>query len=624
MSPLLPQISQWLAQHPYWAGFFVFCLAFAESLALIGLLVPGVAVLFAVGALIGLGVLPFESMCLWAIAGAVAGDGLSFWLGRRFKHSLRRWWPFRRHPEWLQRGVRFFRRYGALGILLGRFVGPVRAVVPLAAGMMAMPAGRFALVNVVSALLWAPAYLLPGMVFGASLELAARVAGRLAVLVVAFTLSLWLGIWLTLQLYRFFRARVHRLLLLWFDFNRHHPLVAALTGPLLDPRERDYLALVSLGLLWLLGFWVLERLLPPGPWLSLVFLHTIWSDAFFQAVLRLASWPVLLGVGAVLTLWLLGRRRDLETWHWLINLGFCVAWQTLHIGDVVLVRGSVIYGFLGVMVAAQLRRPAWGYGLLGGWWLTLTFARLYLGGLPLNRLVLSLAGAVGWLVIAGVGYRRHHRGRLGDLRWLALPLVLLLLGALFWQQSRVSSPPAKAQVWSQAAWQRQGWRALPQRRQDLFGGAAQPLPLQWGASLPDIVARLRPHGWRPARSWRGRDWLRWLTPEVDLTRVPVLPRFHAGRPEALVLLKAITGDGALVLRLWASGFRLADGQTIWVGAVGRLRLQRAFGGWLWFATEADGFDPEALQVLLADVQAAGWCAEARQAQPPLWLVWDCR
>jgi len=73
--------------------------------------------------------------------------------------------------------------------LFGRFVGPVRPVIPAVAGMMQMPAGRFLAVNVASALVWAPAYLLPGIAFGASLELAAEVAGRLAVLVLGILVA---------------------------------------------------------------------------------------------------------------------------------------------------------------------------------------------------------------------------------------------------------------------------------------------------------------------------------------------------------------------------------------------------------------------------------------------------
>ncbi|MES9896122.1 MAG: VTT domain-containing protein, partial [Candidatus Thiodiazotropha endolucinida] len=95
---------------------------------------------------------------------------------------LRGFWPFNRHPATLQRGITFFQRYGGKSVALGRFFGPVRAIIPLVAGMLGMPPLRFLAANILSALVWAPAYLLPGIVFGASLELASEVAFRLVAL----------------------------------------------------------------------------------------------------------------------------------------------------------------------------------------------------------------------------------------------------------------------------------------------------------------------------------------------------------------------------------------------------------------------------------------------------------
>ncbi|MCB1803205.1 MAG: DedA family protein [Gammaproteobacteria bacterium] len=141
-------------------------MSLAESLAIVGVLIPGVVILFGAGVLIGTGVLDFWSMCLWAIAGAVIGDGLSYWLGHHFDYLTERWRWFRLHPDHLAKGVRFFERYGDLSVALGRFFGPIRAIVPLVAGLMRMPPKRFYIANVLSALVWAPAYLLPGMLFG--------------------------------------------------------------------------------------------------------------------------------------------------------------------------------------------------------------------------------------------------------------------------------------------------------------------------------------------------------------------------------------------------------------------------------------------------------------------------
>jgi membrane protein DedA with SNARE-associated domain len=160
------QLLDWTAQNPEYAGMIIFSMALAESLAIIGVLIPGVIILFGAGTLIGAGVLDFWSSCLWAIAGAVIGDGLSYWLGHHFEYLTERWRWFRVHPEHMQKSIRFFENYGDLSVALGRFFGPVRAVVPLIAGLMHMPPRQFYMANILSALIWAPAYLLPGMIAG--------------------------------------------------------------------------------------------------------------------------------------------------------------------------------------------------------------------------------------------------------------------------------------------------------------------------------------------------------------------------------------------------------------------------------------------------------------------------
>ncbi len=114
-------------------------------------------ILLGAGTLIGAGILDFWLMCLWAIAGAIIGDGLSYWLGHHFEYLTARWRWFRLHPDHLQKGIRFFEKYGDLSVALGRFFGPIRAIVPLVAGLMHMPPRRFYLANVLSALVWAPA-----------------------------------------------------------------------------------------------------------------------------------------------------------------------------------------------------------------------------------------------------------------------------------------------------------------------------------------------------------------------------------------------------------------------------------------------------------------------------------
>lgn len=165
----LNELSAWLHIHPGWLAVALFSTAFVESLAIAGILVPGVAILFAIGVLAGQTGMPLAEVLVWAGLGAIAGDTLSFGLGRMLQGRLETLWPLSRHPGILAKGERFFRKHGGKSIVIGRFVGPVRPVVPLVAGALWMPWKRFLSFNIASAIAWSPAYTLPGFLVGSAL-----------------------------------------------------------------------------------------------------------------------------------------------------------------------------------------------------------------------------------------------------------------------------------------------------------------------------------------------------------------------------------------------------------------------------------------------------------------------
>jgi membrane protein DedA with SNARE-associated domain len=166
MDDVAQPLLDFVQAHSGWAALVMFITAFGESFAFISLLFPGTTVLIAAGTLLSDGTLPYASILVGAVLGAVLGDSISYWLGRSFGGGIGRLWPFSRHPDVLQRGILFFARHGGKSVFIGRFFGPIRAVIPLAAGIMQMPRGRFWFANVTSALVWAPMLLLVGDLVG--------------------------------------------------------------------------------------------------------------------------------------------------------------------------------------------------------------------------------------------------------------------------------------------------------------------------------------------------------------------------------------------------------------------------------------------------------------------------
>ena len=145
-----------------WAPPIVFALAFGESLAFISLLIPAWGALVAIGALVGSSGISFWPIWVAASLGAAFGDWLSYWIGLKLEYSVQHIWPLSRHPDLIPRGERFMKTWGVAGIFIGRFFGPLRASVPLVAGIFAMPIMRFQVANFTSAFVWAAVLLTIG------------------------------------------------------------------------------------------------------------------------------------------------------------------------------------------------------------------------------------------------------------------------------------------------------------------------------------------------------------------------------------------------------------------------------------------------------------------------------
>ncbi len=148
--------------HQAWAAPIVLLLAFGESLAFVSLLIPAWGALVAIGALIGVTGISFWPVWVAGGIGAALGDWLSYWFGFKYKDHVAQIWPLSRYPEILPRGEAFVRNWGVPSIFIGRFFGPLRASVPLAAGIFEMPYWRFQVANFLSAFVWSAALLLFG------------------------------------------------------------------------------------------------------------------------------------------------------------------------------------------------------------------------------------------------------------------------------------------------------------------------------------------------------------------------------------------------------------------------------------------------------------------------------
>ena len=163
MASLIDPLIAFVSAHPELAYLTVFLAALLEAVPIIGSVIPGSTIIFALSALIPGGELRLEWVLAMAIAGALLGDGSAFWIGHRAQREILNAWPLSNYPRVIAQSEAFFNRWGAPAVFLARFVPPIRAFVPITAGALGMPPARFYGVNVPAILLWAPAHVLPGV-----------------------------------------------------------------------------------------------------------------------------------------------------------------------------------------------------------------------------------------------------------------------------------------------------------------------------------------------------------------------------------------------------------------------------------------------------------------------------
>lgn len=185
-----------VAQYPHLAQLGTFLAAIIEALAVVGSIVPGTFIVMGIAgaaAAAGQPMLPFLGL---AVLGAVIGDYLSYWLGFRFRDSVRLWRPLAAHPEIMTAAEGFFRRHGPASVALCRFFPVVRSTVPLVAGITGMPRRSFLVANVASAFVWAPAHVFPAQLAGLSVDRLREGDWRSAVWLGLAVLACGVAVWM--------------------------------------------------------------------------------------------------------------------------------------------------------------------------------------------------------------------------------------------------------------------------------------------------------------------------------------------------------------------------------------------------------------------------------------------
>ena len=587
------------------AGFLV---AFLEAAAIVGLLVPGIFLLFLIAALVGWDPSMMVAMSVAFALGAMAGDGLSFALGRRYRARLAALPPTSRSGRWLDTGRAFFRRHGGRSVFIARFVGPVRPIVPVVAGSLGMPAASFVPRMIVASLVWAPAMVIPGALFGQSLEVAAEFGTRVVVLV----LLVVLGGWLLVALVRGAYAWGSRRSTWWFKrlggWLRRHPRFGRLASPLLVPGQREVIPVLGLAGMLLLSFAALLTVLtlaivnaPPAlsEAVSTVTasatlsgsLRTPLADPVFVVLGLAGSAPVAIALALGVALFLAAAQRPVALVHWLLAvvLGTALA-QGLDglLGllpmqvarpDVAFASLVLMHGFLAVIAAKDLAatQRKWLYLAATAALVLIGFARLYLGRADLYALGVAAALAVTWLTLVGIAYRVRARPARTRSAWALVAVFVLLaaggsvvangMGYSRVLQGQQQGPPIRSVA--EECWWARGrdcdGTELPRRRTVFGDPAGQVFDAQVAADAEVLRSALDDAGWQALPALDARAARAVLARRIDPDRLPHLARDFNGRTQEIARRLPLGDERWAVLRAWRSGWQLTpDGRPVWL------------------------------------------------------------
>ncbi len=609
-------LTLWLHDHPHWALLITFIISCAESLAIIGSIIPGSLTMTAIGILSGSGVMPIDLTLCFAALGAIAGDSASYALGYVFSDRLSQMWPFTKYPKLMRYGKDFFLRHGGKSVLIGRFFGPLRSIIPVIAGMMRMPQFHFFLSNFLSAIGWALLYVMPGYFIGtASHQLSNESAKRLVMFIILLLFGIWLGgrgiRWLALFINRWY-AKYIRTLYVW---SKNHPYLKLFFRDLRDDHAANevtvtllflWLSCVVISLVFIIGgiqgTW-LYRLNEP----TLLFLYSLRTqlfDVFFILMAFLTHPLTLLTLCMVATAWMIYVKdwRLLRFWFSLIGTTILLAWilakcifiptldsmhQSAMFLDQQITWTTALFSFLLFYLAETTDQDVYSF-------LRLTlililvlagFAHLYLGDSCLTSVIASYfvglsVSLIHWIMLQ----RRPVRPRRMNVILVCMAMSMILTSGIIYRYQfhpiyiQHLNRPQYYRL-TEEAWWYQDKSLLPIYTTNRTGKHVGLFNIQYVGSLIHLEHQLKFCGWqKQSKAWLYALLLR-VNGEHAMGPIPLMEQLYLNKKPALAMTYRVRHNGNLfLLRLWQSNYYLNFGdQPIWLGSVVLIKKKNQFG-----------------------------------------------
>lgn len=667
LSTLLPAVEH-LGLVGYWLVLFV---SFAESLAFVGEVVPGGIVVVFAGFLSAKGYFDVGDLIWFAAIGAILGDSVSYWLGSKgtkFFSSESRLLKL----SHLEKGDEFFRRHGNKSILLGRFIGPMRPIVPFVAGLFGMKKQSFLFWNVVSGFLWATAYVLLGYFFGGASDAItawSTRAGYFALLILGVSLTLWFLIRKSRPLFSFLASiatSIRNAIASNPDVQqliRRHPHLVAFIQRRLNKEKFSGLPLTVLSSAFIyvlfLFFGIIEDIITSDPIVAVDIrvanLLNAFRDmeliTFFTWVALLGKWQIVITGTVVATILL---------WLWRKRIYIVPLWITLVGSEILNLLGKLafhrprpdvayyveqgfsfpsghatiavaFFGFLTYVLVREITHWQRKVTVLF-WGLILIFAiglsRLYLGAHYVSDVWGGYLSGLIFLIIGITLVEWIHAWRSPSLNMPASTRIKVVTGALILAQvsvyiifalnyrstPRVSEYKQVTMVENVLApFQK---KTLPQFTETLLGTAQEPLSFIIVAQNDtQFIDAMDTAGWRLADTASIKTIAALAKSAVlkeTYATAPMTPSFWNTTPHDLGFEKQTEAQNVRVrhhARFWRTRLETLEGRRVYVGTA-------SFdNGLKWLVTHAISPDIDTeRELLLTDLQNAGVVATSSKEQ----------
>ena len=599
-------MTHWLHYNPEWAFLITFLISLTESLAIIGSIIPGSVTMTGIGILAGSGVIPIDMTFIAATLGAVTGDGASYLLGYFFSDRLIDIWPFKRYPKWLAYGKAYFADHGGKSVLIGRFIGPLRSIIPVIAGMMHMSHWRFYTANFISAIFWSILYILPGVIIGAaSNELPPEMATKLF----AFILGVLAGIWILGFLIKYLLIQFNH----YMNASLNHLWQRALTNPYIQrfakaitPRnEQNHYHTAVIVVLWFVLAMLLIVLsmmvIKQGgiPQINNPLFYATQSlrdesiDCLFIYITQIAS---LISLATVVTFSIILMFGSKQFRLMLYFSALIITTQCLLFIFHQFLFSHHPTGILEVQQNSSFPSPNLTYATvifssfllyfnnnnqlkfkpsLNLFFIVLLiligFGKMLLGDHWFSDIIASYSLGIISTLTFWIFYRRTSPTNTSN-PLIVLPYIgLLLLGSIvasrlnFETQFRDHQPYVKQYILTNKVWWEQKKPILPIYQKNRFGRAISLFNIQYAGSLEELNRSLLKAGWTKPKD----SFYKTLLKYPVYHEAPIVPQLFLNRKPSLIMRYPLHEKGpTLILRLWRSNYYLQDYQQhLWIGTV---------------------------------------------------------